>query len=116
MPILLKLLMRHLVMGIAAGWVTLGMLLFINIGGLRTILFTSSDPILTLILLAFGFTITFGSLAMGAAIMTLPYGGDHGKGGGLKIDNVMARLKQGLPKTDAGLDLVPVRVPVKRKS
>ncbi len=114
MPILLKLLLRHLVMGIAAGWVTLGMLLFVNIGGLRTVLFGASDPILALILLAFGFTITFGSLAMGAAIMTLPYGGDHGKGGGLKIDNIMTRLKQGLPKIEADRDLVPV--PAKHKS
>ena len=116
MPILLKLLVRHLVMGITAGWVTLGMLLFVNIGGLCTILFASSDPVLALILLAFGFTITFGSLAMGAAIMTLPYGEDHDKGRGLKIDNVIARLKQGLPKTNAGLDLVPVPVPGKHNS
>ncbi|MCP4934664.1 MAG: hypothetical protein GY927_10790 [bacterium] len=108
MPILLKLLVRHLIMGIAAGWVTLGMLMFVNIGGLRTILIASSDPVLVFILLAFGFTITFGSLAMGAAIMTLPYGGDQGKGRGLRIDNVMVQLKQGLPKTDVGLDLVPV--------
>ena len=116
MPILLKLLVRHLVMGIAAGWVTLGMLLFVNIGGLRTILFASSDPILALILLAFGFTVTFGSLAMGVAIMTLPYGGDDSKGRGLKIDNIMERLKRGLPMIDTNQNLVPVRVPTKHKS
>ena len=110
MSTLLKLLVRHLVMGIAAGWVTLGALLFINIGGLRDILFASSDSVLALVLLAFGFTITFGSLAMGAAIMTLPYGDDGSKGGGLKIDNLLARLKQGSSSIDANRDLAPIRV------
>ncbi len=111
---LLKLLVHNLVMGIAAGWVTLGGLLFINIGGLRDILFASSDPILTLVLLAFGFTITFGSLAMGVAIMTLPYDRDPGKGGGHKVRGLMARLQTGLPGIDTHQDLVPV--PVKHKS
>ena len=114
MPTLLKLLARNLVMGVAAGWLTLGGMLFINIGGLRDVLVTSSDPLLALILLAFGFTITFGSLAMGAAIMTLPYGDDRGKGGGLKIASLLARFKNRLTRLNGDRVLVPV--PAKDKS
>jgi len=113
MPTLLKLLARNLLTGIAAGWITLGMLLLINIGGLRDILFSSSSPVLALVLLAFGFTITFGSLAMGAAIMTMPYDGDQEKGGGLKIVNVLAHFKNRLLQSGDNRSLVPV--PVKDK-
>ena len=109
MPELFKLLARNLVMGIIAGWVTLALLLATNTAGLADIVFASANPVLPIAILAFGFFITFGSLAMGAAIMMLPYG-ENTKKGGPKVHTLMAALRKFLPRPVARHELVPSRV------
>ena len=45
-----------------------------------TLIFASEDPVLPIVMLAFGFVITLGSTAMGWAIMSLPYDNDPKSG------------------------------------
>ena len=110
MPDLFKILARNLVLGVAAGWVTLGLLLATDTGGLATTIFASANPFLPIAILAFGFTITFGSLAMGAAIMMLPYEGDEGKSSGLKVFTLLGSLKGFFARMNSWNVLVPIPV------
>ena len=68
---LLRFLARHCALGIGAGWLVAGGLLAFDTGGLRTLIFGSAEPSLALGLLLFGMAVTFGSAAMGVAIMGL---------------------------------------------
>ncbi len=61
----------HLIVGLIAGEGLLIGLLLTNAGGLRTLIWTSSDRFVALALLAIFFAITFGSLAMGSGVMGL---------------------------------------------
>jgi len=63
--------LRHLVYGVTGGFVFGGLLLALDIGGLRRLIFTSNDIVLALFLLFFGLFITFGSVGMGVGIMTM---------------------------------------------
>lgn len=107
---LLRLLSRNLAFGVLAGWMTLALMLANNTGGLYDVVFGSANPFLPLVLLAFGFTVTFGSLAMGAAIMLLPYDNDRGKGRGLKVHTLLASLIEQFDKRTRAQVPVPVRV------
>jgi len=62
---------RHCAGGILAGWLSLGGLLGTNVGGLRTLIAGSDLGVLAAIMLLIGFAVTFGSVAMGAAVMAL---------------------------------------------
>jgi len=68
---LLRFLAGHLLVGIAAGWMVLAAMLWLDVGGLATLLWASPDWPVLLALLLFGFAITFGSLAMGTGVMEL---------------------------------------------
>lgn len=72
---LLRFMLAHCLVGIAAGWGFVVGLLALDIGGLAGLIFGSDEPALALALLLFGTAITFGSVAMGGAIMNL--GGDR---------------------------------------
>jgi hypothetical protein len=77
LPKLLRFLAVNCVIGITAGWLLLGMLIVTNVGGLRNLIADSPNPVVPLVLLAAGFGITFGSAAMGSAVMMLPYNDDE---------------------------------------
>lgn len=64
-------------LGIAA--LVLGGILLTNIGNLRVLVMTAEDPVIPVLMLAFGLVITLGSVVMGSAIMLL---GENGRGGG----------------------------------
>jgi hypothetical protein len=68
---LIRLLAINLAAGLAVAALLLGGLLALNPGNLRGLLFADRLPGAALGLLAFGFFITFGSAAMGSAIMML---------------------------------------------
>lgn len=68
---LFRLLAINLVIGIAIAGLMLGGLLAINPGRLRDLIFADRDGYAALGLLAFGLVVTFGSVAMGTAIMAL---------------------------------------------
>ncbi len=107
-PLLIRFLLVHAAIGIVGGWFVLGGLLVTNTGGLADLVFHSSTPLIPLVMLMIGTAITFGSAAMGAGIMMLPY---DGAGPGRKMR--VLRLPRRLPL--AG-EPVPARRPVRRAS
>ena len=111
MPELFKLLARNVVLGVVAGWTILALFLVTDTGGLGHVVFESSEPLFAIALLAAAFAITFGSLSMGVAIMTLPYEEDDGKGTGLKVYTLFASLRAMIPHF--GGNKAPVPIPVK---
>ncbi len=68
---LFRLLAINLVIGIAVAGLMLGGLLMLNPGHLRDLILADRDGYAALGLLAFGLVVTFGSVAMGTAIMAL---------------------------------------------
>lgn len=64
-----KFLLKHLCKGIAFGWGLLAMFLISNLGGVGSLIFTSSNSVMAVGLLGLGFAITFGSCAMGIGVM-----------------------------------------------
>jgi succinate dehydrogenase hydrophobic anchor subunit len=75
MPKLLRFLAVNAVMGVALGLILLGMLLVTDTANLRTLIWTSSNPAVALLLLAMGLCVTFGSVFIGSAVMLMPYDG-----------------------------------------
>ena len=70
---MLKQILMHGAGGIAAGWLVAAGLLYLDIAALGTLILGSETPVLALTLLLTGLGVTFGSVAMGAAIMMQPY-------------------------------------------
>ena len=68
---LFRLLAINLAAGTAVAVLLVGGLLLLNPGGLRHLIFADSSPGTALGLLLFGFVVTFGSTAMGTAIMAI---------------------------------------------
>jgi hypothetical protein len=61
----------HAAIGITVGAVFVGAILALDVAGLRGLMLRGADGAIALILLLLGTCITFGSAAMGAAIMGL---------------------------------------------
>ncbi|MGE3145877.1 MAG: hypothetical protein AB7K35_09845 [Pseudorhodoplanes sp.] len=68
---LFRLLIVNLAIGCAAAGLMVGGLLLLNPHRIRDLILADPSGGATLLLLAFGFVVTFGSTAMGAAIMML---------------------------------------------
>ena len=76
---LFRLLAINLAAGVALATLVVGGLLALNPGGLRHLIFADASPGTALGLLLFGFVVTFGSAAMGTAIMALGRAVEDGK-------------------------------------
>jgi hypothetical protein len=68
---LFRLLAINLAAGATVAALLVGGLLALDPGGLRHLIFADGSPAVALGLLLFGFVVTFGSTAMGTAIMAL---------------------------------------------
>ena len=66
---MLHFLLGHLVVGIVVGWTLLAGLLLLDIHGLGSLVFGSDAPLFVTGMMMFLFALTFGSLAMGTAVM-----------------------------------------------
>jgi len=84
---LFRLLAINLAIGILLAVFLVGGLLWLNPGGLRNLIFADRSPGTALGLLLFGFIVTFGSTAMGSAIMAMGQreGEDDGPRGGRRL-------------------------------
>ncbi|WP_374377802.1 hypothetical protein [Dongia sp.] len=82
MPTLVKFMLRHALIGYAAAAVFVGVIFALDVGGLRSLVETSSLGILAVALLTFFTGLTFASLQMGMAIMSLKSEEDDGDGAG----------------------------------
>jgi len=78
--IFIRFLAFHLALGVAIGWAFVALILLMDIGGLRTLMHGSPDRWMALVLLLAFSAITFGSAAMGSAIMALGDDGGARKG------------------------------------
>lgn len=67
----LEFLLTHLLYGTIGGFLFGVLLLWADIGGLRTLISDSDDGLMVVILLFFGLFVTFGSVGMGIGIMSL---------------------------------------------
>jgi hypothetical protein len=76
---LFRLLAINLAIGVVLATLVVGGLLALNPGGLRHLIFADSSPGTALGLLLFGFVVTFGSTAMGTAIMAMGRADDDDK-------------------------------------
>ena len=76
---LFRLLAINLAVGVTLAALLVGGLLALNPGGLRHLIFADASPGTALGLLLFGFVVTFGSAAMGTAIMTMGRTAEDGK-------------------------------------
>jgi hypothetical protein len=74
---LFRLLAINLAAGVALATLVVGGLLALNPGGLRHLIFADASPGTALGLLLFGFVVTFGSAAMGTAIMAMGRAADE---------------------------------------
>lgn len=79
---LFRLLAINLAIGACAAVLLVGGLLWLNPGHLRELIFADRAPGIALLVLLVSFLVTFGSAAMGSAIMAQGRKEDDGKGGG----------------------------------
>ena len=82
---LLRFLAINLAIGISMAMLMVGGLLALNPLNLRHLIFADRDAAAALGLLLFGFLITFGSAAMGTAVMALGAPREPGGGGGKPV-------------------------------
>lgn len=64
-------LLRHMLFGVAGALLFGSLVLYFDIGHLRSLAGESKDGLLTLVLFFFGLAVTFGGVAMGVGIMGL---------------------------------------------
>ncbi|MBL8710674.1 MAG: hypothetical protein JNL25_15885 [Rhodospirillaceae bacterium] len=82
MPKLVIFMLRHVAIGFAVAIVAVGALLALDPGGIGTLMTGSSWGLLAAGLLAFFLGLTFASVQMGIAIMSLKGESPSGSGGG----------------------------------
>ena len=82
---LFRLLAINLAVGVMLAALAVGGLLALNPGGLRHLIFADASPGTALGLLLFGFVVTFGSAAMGTAIMAMGRAADDDRRGPPKL-------------------------------
>ncbi|MEZ5854851.1 MAG: hypothetical protein R3D67_08945 [Hyphomicrobiaceae bacterium] len=71
LPDHIKFLAMNALVGIAAGCTVASLMIWADAGGLGTLIFETGSPAIAVGLLFGGFSVTFGSLAVGSAIMLL---------------------------------------------
>jgi hypothetical protein len=102
---LIRLLVWNALAGAFLGCVFADFLLYMDVGGLGTMLARTENPLPALFLLFGSFAVTFGSAVCGTAIMALPKNDrDDGPGGGHRED-----------ERELKLALIPIPVRVRRK-
>lgn len=96
---LFRLLAINLAAGVAIAALVVGGLLALNPGGLRHLIFADASPGTALGLLLFGFVVTFGSAAMGTAIMAMGRVADDKRRGPpapvTQVEHAFARARRG---------------------
>ncbi len=71
LPAHVRFLLGHAAIGILIAFLFVGSLLALDVAGLRALMLRGGDGVIALALLLFGSSVTFGSAAMGAAVMGL---------------------------------------------
>ena len=74
-PTLIRFLGLHLAIGLAIGVIVASLMIWSNLAGLKDLLVEAQEPFVAIFLLYSFNALTFGSVAMGIGVMTLPYDG-----------------------------------------
>jgi len=69
----LRFMLTHAGLGVSVGVALGAAMLGFDLFGLGTLVRNSAEPTLAVFLLMFGLSVTFGSCAIGTAVMTLPW-------------------------------------------
>ena len=101
MPILVKFMLRHALVGYAAAIIFVAAILALDLGGLATLVSTSRFGVLAVAMLTFFTGLTFASLQMGIAVMSLKDEAaadgpaDHGNGAeDLSFEPIPVRVRK----------------------
>jgi hypothetical protein len=103
MPTLVKFMLRHALIGYAVAIVFVGAILALDVGGLATLVRTSNFGLLAVALLTFFTGLTFASLQMGMAVMSLKGEDEDQDSGGVAGG------------TDSTWHVQPAPVPVRKR-
>lgn len=75
---LLKFLAVHAGLGAVVATLVVAGIILTDVGGIGTLILASTDPVVPIVMLVFGFVITMSSAAAGSAVMSLGSRGDGG--------------------------------------
>ena len=75
LPHLIRFLGLNMGIGVAIGVIVASMMIMSNLAGLKELLIEAREPFVAVLLLYAFNALTFGSVAMGVAVMTMPYDG-----------------------------------------
>ena len=80
MPPLIRFLLKWSLIGMAAGWLFVGLLLVADLGGVRTLLGKAESPLLWVFVFGFSFGISFAQVTVLAAVLLRDDFGGQGSG------------------------------------
>ncbi len=81
MPPLIRFLLKWSLIGMAAGWLFVGLLLAADLGGIRSLLAKADSPMLWVFVFGFSFGISFAQVTVLAAVLLREdFGGRGGTG------------------------------------
>lgn len=86
MPPLIRFLLKWSLIGMAAGWVFVGMLLAADLGGIRSLLGKAESPLLWVFILGFSFGISFAQVTVLAAVLLRDDFGGRGHSGNDRLE------------------------------
>lgn len=69
MPPLIRFLLKWSLIGMAAGWLFVGLLLLVDLGGIRSLLHKADSPLLWVFVLGFSFGVSFAQVTVLAAVL-----------------------------------------------
>lgn len=86
MPPLIRFLLKWSLIGMASGWVFVGLLLAADLGGVRSLLGKSESPLLWIFVLGFSFGISFAQVTVLAAVLLRDDFGGRGQSGNDRLE------------------------------
>jgi len=86
MPPLIRFLLKWSLIGMAAGWLFVGLLLYADLGGVRGLLGRSESPLLWVFVFAFSFGISFAQVTVLAAVLLREDFGGRGHSGNDRLE------------------------------
>jgi uncharacterized membrane protein len=86
MPPLIRFLLKWSLVGMASGWLFVGLLLLADLGGVRTLLGKAESPLLWVFVLGFSFGISFAQVTVLAAVLLRDDFGGRGHSGNDRLE------------------------------
>jgi len=91
MPFLIRFLVRHAAIGVGVATIFVAALVALDVARLGTLVTTSGDGLLAVVVLTFALGITFGSVQMGFAIMLMSDRDEPRRGHRVRLTRLVPR-------------------------